>query len=160
MAQTCSFCYLLLRFTDFAQKIRNYLLLCEFLETLLNIAKILDFDRQIKEIFFSIAFSVAVLADDLVAGFSAVNTVQNELKRCVFYWSLYFIEDHVQELLSILLNGDIHWHILIVFETKTEILRVILLSCTKFEEGEHYLELMKHVIIEKLRVLQFCVSWH
>jgi hypothetical protein len=59
--------------------------LCEFLKALLNIAEILHFDRQIEEIFFTIALSIAVLAHDLVAGFSAVNAIQNKLKRCVLY---------------------------------------------------------------------------
>lgn len=42
--------------------------------------------------------------------------------------SLYFVEENVQKLLSVLLNGNIHWLAFEVFEGEAELIWSIILT--------------------------------
>ena len=52
-----------------------------------------------------------------------------------------------------MLDGDIDWLTSEVLEGETEITRIIIQTVTAFQEGEHLLELVEHIIINKNTIL-------
>ena len=73
--------------------------------------------------------------------FSPVCPVQSVLEGCHFYSVFQFFKNHIQKLLRILLNRNIHG-LAHDFKTKTEIRWIKIHSITCFHITKHFLKLM------------------
>lgn len=64
---------------------------------------------------------------------------------------LEFVEDHVEELLRVLLNDHVDGIAAVVFEGETEVDWVEVDAVTQLQVGEHPLELVENVVVHGYR---------
>lgn len=69
---------------------------------------VFDGQGQVVEVFFSESLLLAALALDDSIGLAPVDAVQDLLVGCLLQGLLQFVEDHVQELLGVLLDRHVH----------------------------------------------------
>ena len=81
------------------------------------------------------------------------DALQDVLEWCGFQCVLQPVEDHVEELLGILLNRDVDWLTSEVFEGETKIIGVVVQAVTTLQKGEHPLELVEDIIINQDTIL-------
>lgn len=106
----------------------------------------------------------------MVARFASIHTLHNLLPSLIVETGLQLIEDHVEELLCILLDGYIDWFALVVLEGETEPEWVVIGSIGELQVGEQLLELVDDVIINqsidtvpsfvRLQILHLAIAGH
>lgn len=80
---------------------------------------------------------LAAAAHKQITVFAAVDAIHEMTEGSVFYALLDAVEEHVEELLGVLLSAHVDRIALEVFEGVAEVLRVVFLLLGQLEVGEH-----------------------
>jgi hypothetical protein len=101
----------------------------------------------------------ALRASKLCTRSSTIYAIEHLPERGILDSFLQLIEDHVQELLGILLHTYIHWVAVEVFEAEAKLIRVIFLPFSELQICKHALELMQKIIVDFLEATLNEVLW-
>jgi hypothetical protein len=128
------------------------LALDELAEGVVVVFEVFDLEGHVVEVLVLVPHVLAAVAEHLRADFPAVNALQNVLERRLFQPVFELVENHVQELLGVLLDAHVHGLAREVLEGEAEVRRVVRLPFGLAQEGEHVLELVEHVVVHHFAV--------
>lgn len=97
-----------------------------------------------------------IRASQLSYRFTTEYRVQEVLEWSGLDGCLQSIEYHVQELLGILLYCDVNGGTSEILQGKAEVSRVVIESIAQLQECEHLLELVEHIVVNRLAIFR---SW-
>jgi hypothetical protein len=126
------FCNFWVLLTETAHEVGNHFSLNIFLERLVVVFKSFDFQWDVVIMLFAFLDILTAGTNKLTAIHSSIYWLKNLFKRCTTQSSFNFIKQHVQELLSILLDRHINWVSIEVFKWETELLWIVLLPFSQF----------------------------
>ena len=135
-------------FARVAHVVRDDFSLDELLEGLVVVLESFDVEGYVEVVFLALLDVLAVGADELVAAGATVDGLQHLFEWCSPESFFKSVEEHVEELLGVLLDGYVDRVAVEIFEGETELVGIVLLPLCEFEIGEHGLELMEDVVID------------
>ena len=138
-AETAPFDDVALFVAAFAVVVLDLLALDVLEQSLAQMVVVFDGERDVVEVFLAETLFVAGLALDDRVGLAPVDALQYLLVGRLLQSLLQFVEDHVQELLSVLLHTHVHRLSRKVFKRVAEVRWVVVDSVGHLQETEHLL---------------------
>ena len=96
-----------------------------------------DLEGERVEVLESFVDYLAVRTDCLVADLALEDVLHNIPERRLLEGVLDSIEEEVEELLGVLLDGDIDWLSIHVLPGETELIRIVILPFGQLKVSEH-----------------------
>ena len=114
---------------------------------------VLDLQREVVEVLLPVPRVLALVADQLRAGAASVHTVHEMFEGRFLQSALQLVEYHIQKLLRVLLDQHVNRCARKVLEGEAEFVGVLVYAVAEFEEAEHALELVQHVVVHHALIL-------